>query len=124
MSKKNRLSLPSLNIEEKERIAAFSVTITCGNVISLPRVPIGWSIHIDNSPTWKTVVSGSISVGAAAMTHKETDFFKDFLVIESDPGGCPITIEGEMTTFFEGNSWKESHRVFKRNDFKLETVGE
>lgn len=84
---------------------------------------IGWSIHVDNSPAWKTTVRGSISIGAAALTRYETDFFENFIVVQNNPSDCPMTVEGEIKTFFEGAAEKTGRRLFRQSDFKSKSLG-
>jgi hypothetical protein len=73
------MSIRSMPIQSKERIGGFVVRITAGRIARLTSVPIGWNISIDNDPSWNTSITGSLTVGAAALGP---DFFKDFLVIE------------------------------------------
>lgn len=116
------LSIPGLSIGENERIDSFQVVISHGDVISVPRIPTGWSVHIDNSPLWKTTVRGNISVGAAALTHQQTDFFEDFLVIQRNDREFPVYVEVTITTYLEGSSSKQSRRVLKDESLKLRAI--
>lgn len=115
------LSIPTLKMEETEKIEAFTATIIYGDVVSIPRIPVGWSIHSDSSPLWKTVVTASKNVdfrdvGDAALTSKETDYFKDFLVIRSNDPEYSIRVAVELTMS------DKKRRVFKETDLKLELV--
>ena len=121
---KYTLSIPDLRIGENERVDGFTVVISYGDVISVPRIPMGWSVHIDNSPLWKTTVRGNISVGAAALTHQQTDFFKGFLVIQRNDREFPVHIEITITTYLMGSSSKQNKRVIKNEGLKLTAIGE
>ncbi len=57
----------------------FEVKVHAGRIASLPAVPIGWYLTIDNDPSWNTRMSGSIAVGAAALDLR---FFRDFIAVE------------------------------------------
>lgn len=116
-----RLSLLDLDIQETERIDSFTVSISHGDVISLTKIPAGWSIHIDNAPPWKTTVSGSISVGAAALTRQEVGFFKHFLVIQRKDKGWPVLVEATVASFFEKNLSRRT-REFKHADINLQPI--
>ena len=116
-----KLSLPDLDIQETERIDSFTIVISYGDVIALPRIPIGWSIHIDNAPLWKTTVNGSISVGAAALTRKEVDYFKEFMVIQRNNKELPVRIEAIVTSFFE-TSLLKGKKEFKIGEFNLKPI--
>ena len=118
------LSVPNFKIGPNERVDGFTVTVTYGDVISVPRVPNGWSMHIDNSPIWKTVVSASASLGVAALTDKETDFFNNFLIIQCNDNDFPVRVEADVTTYEMGNSVKQTHRAFKNTDLRLESIKE
>lgn len=88
------ISIPSLAISKEERVVGFEVHITSGRIAELPNVPIGWSISVDNSPSWNTVIKGSTLVGAAAL---DPDFFTDFLVVEKNESlGLAFDVRGEV----------------------------
>jgi hypothetical protein len=121
---KYRLSVPDFKIGANERVDGFTITVKYGDIIAVPRIPTGWSMHIDNSPAWKTVVSASISLGVAALTHKETDFFNNFLIIQSNDKDFPMLVEADITTYEMGSSEKQTHRAFKNTDLRLEPIKE
>jgi hypothetical protein len=89
------ISIPSLHLGSKERVGGFEMHISSGCIASVPKVPIGWSISIDNDPSWRTTISGSLAVGAAALDSR---FFQNFLVIEKNEslGGLPFDVQGEI----------------------------
>jgi len=90
------VSIPSLKLTANERIVGFDIHVQSGVIVELPKVPFGWSLSIDNDPSWKTRVSGSLSVGAAALGP---DFFRDFLVIDVEkdaPADVPFALHGEV----------------------------
>lgn len=116
-----KLSLPDLDIQETERIDSFTIVISYGDVIALPRIPIGWSINIDNAPLWKTTVNGSISVGAAALTRQEVDYFREFMVIQRNNKELPVRIEAIVTSFFE-TSLLKGKKEFKNGEFNLQPI--
>jgi hypothetical protein len=65
-------------------------------IAQLPKVPYGWSISIDNGPSWNTNIRGSIAVGAAAL---DPNFFRNFLIVEVEkdaPDGIPFELQGEV----------------------------
>ena len=60
----------------------------------MPDIPIGWSISVDNDPSWNTNTSGTLIAGAAAL---DASFFREFVVIEKDESlGLPFSVEGEV----------------------------
>jgi hypothetical protein len=109
------LSIKDTIIKNGERIIGFELKIDSGNVSSFTRVPIGWSIYIDNDPSSHSKVKGDIAVGACAV---DKDFFKDFIVIEKGPDkNEPLKVEMEIitTTDFE----KEKSYFLKANNLIL-----
>ncbi len=74
------LSIPSssLGLEDGERVGAFEVKITGGEIVSFPHVPRGWGIFIDNEPNQKTRIGGNAVVYTA---FQEANFFDDFISI-------------------------------------------
>ena len=108
----------------RRRIDGFTIAISYGDVISVPRIPTGWSVHIDNSPLWKTTVTAHISVGAAALTYKQVGFFQNFLVIQRNDKEFPVHIEATVTTYFMGSSLKQGKRVIKDEELRLTAIEE
>lgn len=107
------VSIKNLSTIQNERVLAFKITIKSAGVHSLPVIPIGWGIAIDNDPSWNTSVSGNISVGAAALN---ANFFKDFIVLEKGPDETPIEVTIEMTTRTNRNIDNEKTVTFTTKD--------
>jgi hypothetical protein len=114
------VSIPALHLTEKERITGFEIHLTSGMIMSLPKVPYGWSISLDNDPSWNTTISGSIVVGAAAV---DLDFFHDFLVVEvedNSSGHLPFELNGEI---FINEDLADKRRIKLVNkDFSVKVV--
>jgi hypothetical protein len=88
------VSIPSLHPASKERVVGFEFHIKLGRIAQLPNTPIGWSLNIDNDPSWDATIKGSLIVGAAALDSK---FFEHFLVVEKDESlGIPFDLTGEV----------------------------
>jgi hypothetical protein len=68
-----------------ERIVGFELTVSSGRIAALPTLPIGWSVTVDNYPSWQTHMTGSILIGAAALSPAE---LKDFVVVEAYGSGA------------------------------------
>jgi hypothetical protein len=77
------LSIVGLKYEPAERIAKFDFKISGGQVVGLPRVPIGWTISILNDPSWSSEVSGTAIVGAAFIQPRQ--FVHDIVTIWEMP---------------------------------------
>ena len=73
------VSLPKLQLAAGERVVGFHFEVTAGRIAQIPDMPIGWSISVDNDPSWNTNVDASIRVAAAAI---DPSFFQNFAVIE------------------------------------------
>ena len=90
------LTVPPGIVEKHDRIARFKVTIVSAWVVSLPKIPPGWSIYIQNGSASKTVVDGGITAGAHA---EYIDFFKDFMILQKfDKEWIPFNVELEIVT--------------------------
>jgi len=90
------VSVAALHLQKNERITGFEMRVRSGRIAQLPNVPIGWSISVDNDPSWNTSVGGSIAVGAAALNP---DFLRRFIVVEKEknaPSDMPFALEGEI----------------------------
>ncbi len=72
------VSFRPVALAPNERIVGFEFRIRFGTIASLPTVPIGWSLEIENGASSR--VSGSISVGAAAFT--DWRFFREFVLVQ------------------------------------------
>lgn len=114
------VSIPKERLARDDRVIGFVASIVSGRVFSLPNVPIGWSIAIDNDPSWRTSVKGTIIVGAASLdTKQDPAFFEHFLVIEKEPGSdVPLDIKVELATTTD---FAQQKKIFlKRSDLKVE----
>jgi hypothetical protein len=88
------VSIPNLQVGNKERVVGFEIHIASGRIAALPDIPIGWNVSIDNDPSWNTKIEGSLKVGAAAVAP---GFFREFLFIEKDESlDVPFQISGEI----------------------------
>jgi hypothetical protein len=78
----------------KERIVGFEIRVRSGRIASVPFVPIGWHISVENEPSWYTKISGSIVVGAAAL---DLASLKDFLLVEETSlPGLKFELDGAL----------------------------
>ncbi|HME20100.1 MAG TPA: hypothetical protein VKI44_01825 [Acetobacteraceae bacterium] len=77
------LSLTGIDQEANETVSAIYLQITGGLVVSFPRVPVGWTITIDNDPSWSAQISAIAIVGAANLAFDELE--SDWLVIQRMP---------------------------------------
>lgn len=50
------------------RVVGFHLSINRGAIKSISDIPPGWSIELDNDPSWEGQASGAFIVGAAAVT--------------------------------------------------------
>lgn len=74
------------------------MNIASARIASLPDIPIGWHIAVDNDPSWNTSLSASIHVGSAAF-EADTTFFQSFITIEKIvPELTKFDIQLEITT--------------------------
>src|SRR5713101_2452117 len=87
------ISIPNLQVSDKERVVGFAIHITAGRIAALPNIPIGWDTSVDNNASWNTEIKAS-TVGAAALAPA---FFREFLVVEKNESlGVPFQISGEI----------------------------
>ena len=90
------VSIPALRTQRNERVVGFEIRVRSGKIAQLPYLPIGWSITVDNDPSWNTTVKGSIAVGAAAL---DPDFLRGFVIVEKEkdaPPERPFALDGEV----------------------------
>jgi hypothetical protein len=73
------VSLPFLKDQPGARVVGFRINLTAAGVYRIEHIPMGWSIYIDNDASWKTVIKGSVQVGAAALNLND---FWDFLIVQ------------------------------------------
>jgi hypothetical protein len=109
------ICLKNNHFADNERIIGFEVKITSGKVDSFLSVPIGWSINIDNDPSWQTKITGSFAVGAAAL---RPDLLSNIIRIEKNESidlRFNIEIDIIVTKDFE----KERTIHLKMNDLIL-----
>lgn len=76
------LSLAKIPLKDNECIVGVEVMLNRGGIYSVPRLPMGWYITIDNDPSWMTSLKGNIVVGAAALNNSDRKLLDHFLIIE------------------------------------------
>jgi len=93
------VSAERAELQPGERIVGFELTISSGRIAGLPTVPVGWSVTVENYPTWRTRMTGSILIGAAALDPAD---LRDFGVeaYESETGRFDVTLTLTVTADF------------------------
>lgn len=115
------VSIKHLLLEKSERIVGFEVKITSGEISSLPRVPSGWDIIVNNDPSSNTKIRGGIIVGA--VSFDDISFFKDFIIIERADRKEPVfNIEVEIVTTIDFE--KEKRYLLRKDDLLLKKIKE
>lgn len=105
---------------DNERVVGFELRIVAGKIDSFLSIPIGWSIDIDNDPSWKTKIVGSSVVGAAALRPDSLNNIiriekREFMDLEFN-----VKIDVIVTEDFE----KERTVHLKMNDLVLRKESE
>jgi hypothetical protein len=54
-------------LTNKARITQFKISITSGRIKFMNDIPPGWSVSINNDPSWVSTIQANILVGAAAI---------------------------------------------------------
>jgi hypothetical protein len=114
------VSVLALQMTGNERIVGFEIHVHSGRVAQLPNVPIGWNISVDNDPSWETSVTGSISVGSAAVN---ANFLRGFMVVEAQkdaPSDLPFDLKGEV--ILTSDFVKERRIKLTMKDFQIKRV--
>jgi hypothetical protein len=113
------VSIPSLHLQKNERIVGFELHVRSGRIAKMPNVPIGWSISIDNDPSWDTSLKGSIIVGAAAL---DTDSLQHFVIVETEvDSDRPFDLRG---TVFASTDFVNVRKIsLSAKDFHTEIQG-
>jgi len=126
------LSIPHITTAKGERIVGFEIELTAGMVQSLSNLPLGWYVEVDNDPSWRTTIKGSIRVGAAALDAN--DFRKLRVTIQRDTTYSKFSVSGTvaLTTDFErtrkialvGGDFELSDSNLLDGEFKLVSTTE
>ena len=104
------LSFSKLDIYPDERLSKFDLHFQSAIVVSIPHVPIGWRIEIDNEANWMPEVSG-VAIEQAADLEKRA-FANDFIDLAGIP---PELARYGMTDAVAVTGYLElSHRDAKR----------
>lgn len=94
-----------------ERVVAFQVDVKNARICHMKDIPAGWDISINNDPSWNSTLKATVLVGAAAID--ETEFFRDFLVIERIPGIAFKAKEPHAEMIVSVSKDLEEHREIK-----------
>jgi len=76
------LSLAGIKLEKNERIAGFEISVSSGRVASLPSLPMGWNLIVDNDPSWATKFQGNALVGSAFLNSSDRALLGNLLTVE------------------------------------------
>jgi hypothetical protein len=98
-----------------ERVVAFELTVRSGRIAALPAVPIGWNVSVENYPTWETRMTGSIVIGAAALSAAE---LTGFVVVEEYGTGAG-TFDVELVLTVTADFSRERTIRLPRNRLRL-----
>jgi hypothetical protein len=115
------VSIPRIALSSNERIVGFAVHVQSGRIAQLPKLPIGWTISVDNDPSWRTSLEGPVTVGAASLG---TGYFRSFLVIEADKNAIadmPLRLTGEVVV--TSDFVAERHMTLSQIDFATRRIG-
>lgn len=109
------VSVSAPRLAPGERVVGFHFRVKSGRIAQLPNLPIGWSISVDNDPSWNTKIDASIIVGAAAL---DTSFFQNFLAVERNESlEIPFDMRGEI---FVSQDFSSVRRIkVGRNELRL-----
>ncbi len=113
---RSTLSVQTIKLAAGERIVSFEIRITAGAFRTISDLPLGWTVDIDNDPSWHTKVTGSLMVGAAALSPEELKKTK-FLIEKEEFEDLRFQIEGTVvvTTDFV----KTRNIQLNSSDFRL-----
>jgi hypothetical protein len=113
------VSVPELNFQPGERVVGFKFHLQAARVVGLNDVPIGWSVSIDNDPSWNTSLEATVKVGAAAL---DASFFHRFLRVEkAEPPLVPFELTGSIYVTRDFSDTREIK--LRRKDFHFAPVG-
>ena len=85
-----------LQLEPGERIVQIDIHADSSSFEAVSPLPVGWSITIDNDPSWRTQLIGSCSVGAAAIDSEKLSKMH-FRMVISEFGGLKFALNASAT---------------------------
>jgi hypothetical protein len=113
------VSAPKLSLQPGERVVGFEFHLRAARVAGLEDAPIGWSVLIDNDPSWNTSLRATVDVGSAAL---DGSFFHRFLRIQkADPPLVPFEITGSIHVTRDFSETREIK--LEPKDFHFAPVG-
>lgn len=95
------VGFPKVSLNNGERVVGYKIRVRSGQIHSLPVVPTGWNVTVDNDPSWNATVHGSIIVGAAALDKKELGLLDQLVTVEKAADAIqlkesPFTAEADL----------------------------
>jgi hypothetical protein len=113
------ISIRHLKLAPGERIVGVDLHLTSAMVSSIPKIPFGWNLTIDNDPSWDTSFKGGIVVGAAALDEKD---LRDFVIVEIDEKYNPFAMTGEVIVTSDFQSERRISLHMENLEFKAVKV--
>ena len=117
------ISLNEFPVEKGERVVGFNVKIRAGSIYSLPKIPIGWSMIIENflnnEPPWNTSIEAVTGIGAGAL---DQSYFTNFIVVSKRYGlnSEPFDIQITLSTTIDFEN--EKKRIFSLKDITMKQI--
>ena len=108
-----RLAVVVPKLQANGRLMAFDLKIRGGQVSMFRTVPAGWTITIDNDPSWNGSVAGQAVVGAAALDASE---LSRMFTVSPPPGavdGEPLALSGSITVMVNGDETTQEFSAIK-----------
>ncbi len=83
----------------KARITQFKISLTSGRIKFMKDIPPGWSVSINNDPSWVSTIQANILVGAAAL---RPDKFNNLVCIETIKlSDLEFKLEGKIASTYD-----------------------
>jgi len=101
--KKLSVSIPNLICSADERIVGFEIEITAGMVRSVSNLPMGWHLIVDNDASWRTKITGTTEVGAAALSPSDLKKLRLLVTKDGTESAFAVTGTASVTKDFQNS---------------------
>jgi len=101
-------------------VMAFEVRIDNGGLESISGIPMGWNIVVDNDASWVTRVSGTITIGAAALTRGQFEKIH-FHIVRGRIEGQEFRMSGSISVFVRPDVEQERSIQLSSGNFHVLT---
>ena len=96
------ITFPNVALAKGERVGGISVSVISGYFPSMPNIPFGWNVTVDNGGDSSSTIEGSTAVGAFFLEQNELQKLSfHVMTVKQEGVKFNFTLKVTVTSDFE-----------------------